>query len=245
MRQARLIRRPRHSALGMAMAACLALGVAPALAEDSDSSRRLAFSVTGEAAAAPDTAVIMIGVQADARTASEAMRQQAERMTIVFQTADRAGIARTDIETASLSLSPVYDSQKSYDGPPVPYGYRASNMVSITLHDINNVGETLDAFVTAGADRIEGVRFELADTSVLETEARRAAVAELEKRRQFYVEDAGMPLGDLLTLQEGGGGPVMEGGPMMRMTQSATPVAPGDITASVTLHAVYRLGDSD
>ncbi len=246
MRLTRSAPRRRSRALATALAASLALAsAAPAQAEDAADNRRLAFSVTGEAAAAPDKAVIMVGVGAEARSASDAMAQQAERMTVVLQTAARAGIETGDIETTSLSLTPVYNSQKSYDGPPEVVGYRATNMVAITLHALDQVGPTLDQLVSAGADRIEGVRFELEDPSALQTQARLAAVEALRERRRFYVEDAGLPLGPMLQLQEGGGGPVMENGPMMRMTQSATPVAPGDITASVTLHAVYRLGDTE
>lgn len=236
------IRSPRRRALAAALVTALfAAAPGAATADSHGGSRQLAFSVSGHASAAPDMAVIMVGVEAEAKSAAEAMAQQAERMTTVMETAAAAGVKAKDIQTTSISLSPVYVSKQSYDGPPQVSGYRASNMVEITLHTLDSVGPMLDRLVSAGADRIEGVRFELEDTSALETAARVAAVEAMKERRRFYAEDAGMPVGDLIALQEGGGGPILEKGPMMRLTQASTPVAPGDITATVVLNVVYRL----
>ena len=102
-----LPRLPRRGALAAALAATLlATGIGGAEAQDRPGPRRLAFSVTGQASAAPDKAVIMVGVEAEAKSAAEAMGQQAERMTTVMQTASRAGVEAKDIETTSISLSP-------------------------------------------------------------------------------------------------------------------------------------------
>lgn len=236
--------RPRRAlrAFPIAALAAMALAAAPldARADDDDKGARLAFSVTGRAAAAPDRAVIVIGVEVEGKTAQEAMAGQAERMTSVLAAAEKAGVQSGDIETAHLSLSPTYEAQNNYDGTPKIRGYRALNTVSVTLHSLDGVGAMLDTLIGAGADRVDGVRFEVADTQALEKAARIAAVEELRKRRDFYAKEAGFELGRLIAIQEGGAVSI-ESGPMMKMTQSATPVSPGDITAEVTLSAIYEI----
>lgn len=237
---------PPRAALGLA--AVLALApltlAAPARAEPVDTAPRLELSVTGEAAAQPDIAIITLGVESTAKTAAEAMQAQAEAMTAVFEAAAGLGVATTDIETAGLSLSPVYPSRSSSGYSPQEVGYRAANSVAITIRDLAGVGPALDTLVADGANRIDGVHFDLEDRAPLEEAARRAAVAQLAQRRNFYEAAAGLEIGPLLVLREGGGG--MGGGPVMRMEMSAaTPIAPGDVTARITLSALYALEPED
>lgn len=57
----------------------------------------------------PDVAVINVGVQLEARTAAEAMAQQATNMNGVFAAVKNAGITdRRDGQTGNMSLNPVY-----------------------------------------------------------------------------------------------------------------------------------------
>ncbi|RYZ12345.1 MAG: DUF541 domain-containing protein, partial [Alphaproteobacteria bacterium] len=58
---------------------------------------------------APDIAMISLGVQVEAKTAAEAMTQQAEKMNGVFAAVKAAGIADRDMQTGQLSLNPVYE----------------------------------------------------------------------------------------------------------------------------------------
>ena len=58
---------------------------------------------------APDIAMISLGVQVEAKTAAEAMAQQAEKMNGVFAAVKAAGIADRDMQTGQLSLNPVYE----------------------------------------------------------------------------------------------------------------------------------------
>jgi uncharacterized protein YggE len=58
--------------------------------------------------AAPDEAVISLGVQTQAATAQGAITQNAERMMAVLQALVGQGIGRDDIATSYVSLYPTY-----------------------------------------------------------------------------------------------------------------------------------------
>lgn len=219
----------------------------PAAAQSADASAepaKLFLSATGEVAAAPDIAHINAGVVAEAATAAEAMADQAERMTAVMTALADAGIAPADVQTTNLSLSPVYPPYDS-NRPNQPQritGYRASNTVSITARDLDQVGPTLDALVTAGANDISNIAFDVSNAEELRDEARRAAVATLRARASLYGDAAGVRVGRILEMSEVGG---YSPAPMMARAAAfdgSTPIAGGELTISITVNATFEIG---
>jgi uncharacterized protein YggE len=58
---------------------------------------------------APDIANISVGVSIEAKTAAEAMAQQAAAMNGVFAAVKASGVADRDMQTGQMSLNPVYE----------------------------------------------------------------------------------------------------------------------------------------
>jgi len=69
-----------------------------------------------EVRTAPDMATISLGVMTEAKTAVEAMRQNATRMTEVVASLRRSGIAEKDIQTSNLNLSAQYHYEAGRTG---------------------------------------------------------------------------------------------------------------------------------
>lgn len=65
-------------------------------------------SGTGKASAAPDLAVVSLGVEAEADTAAEARASAAAAMTSVIEALKDAGVADADIQTRHFNISPRY-----------------------------------------------------------------------------------------------------------------------------------------
>jgi len=72
---------------------------------------QISVSATGISVQAPDTASVSAGVVTQGKTAGEAMRANAARMSAVFAALKEAGIAEKNIQTSQLSLSARYDRQ--------------------------------------------------------------------------------------------------------------------------------------
>lgn len=68
----------------------------------------VSVSGTGRAAAAPDLAILSVGVEATRKTAKEAMAAQNTAAKALLDVLHKQGIEDRDIRTDSLSLSPVY-----------------------------------------------------------------------------------------------------------------------------------------
>jgi uncharacterized protein YggE len=203
---------------------------------------RLDIVATGEASRVPDVARIGAGVVTTAPSAAAAAAQNATQMAAVRAALKRAGIAERDIQTSSLSLSPDY-RQETPNAPATIAGYRASNEVTVTFHDIAAAGRILDALVAQGANQINGPNLSVEHPEGALDEARVKALAAAQARAQLYAKAAGKRVVRMVSISESGSaspGPT----PMYRMratAQEATAVDPGTQTLSVTLNVTFEL----
>src|SRR6202043_603259 len=115
------------------------------------------ISVTGEAtvSVAPDLAQIDGGVTSEAKTAREASDANNAAMGKLLLALKAASIDQKDIQTSRLSLQP--QSAPNRPGPSTIVGYRASNRVTIRLHDVTKLAGAIDTVVGAGATDIGGI----------------------------------------------------------------------------------------
>ena len=128
---------------------------APAEAQQTASERQANIVVAGEGtvSVAPDYAEITAGVTTKAKTAKEAADANAKLMSAVIAALVDGGIAKKDIQTSQFSVQPVYTTTQANTEPKLT-GFSASNQVTVTIRQIDNVGEIADRLVSAGATNI-------------------------------------------------------------------------------------------
>lgn len=210
-----------------------------ALAEDLPA-RRIIVTGSAQVSAAPDVATISGGVETEAATAAEALRENSEAMRQILDALAGLGIAEADIQTTRLSLDPVWDQSEDRDVPRVT-GYRAGNMVTIIARQTGQLGAVIDAMGSGGANRIHGIGFDMADPRAQLARAREEAVADARAKAETLARSAGVELGEVLTIDETrstGGGPI----PMHARMESAAPIASGsvDVRSEVTITYALR-----
>ncbi len=204
---------------------------------------QISVSATGQSYQAPDTATVSAGVVTQSSTASGAMSANAAQMNRTIEELLKAGIEKRHIQTSQLSLQPRYDY--SDRRAPKITGYEARNTVSAKSEDIDKVGAMLDALVNAGANNINGVTFSIKDPEDAQSEARKEAVKKARKKAEEMASAAGVSLGRIIMMSEGGGGfsppqPVMMRAQAMDMAES-TPVAAGEQTLSVSVNMTFAI----
>jgi len=216
--------------------ALAALLATPAFAAD----RTLTVSGQGEASGVPDRAVLNAGVLTEAKTASAALAENSRAMNSVFAALKRSGIPDRSIQTSNFNISPQYTP---YDGnnpkPQAIIGYQVSNQVTVRIDDVSKVGEGIDALVNSGANQAGGINFTFKNAKPMLAEARTEAVKDAMEKARTYAAAAGITLGSIISIQEGGNDyprpmAVMA---MAREKDQSTPVAAGEqsITANVTV----------
>ena len=194
------------------MLAVMALAGAP---EAQAFGKAFRFSSSGEGvvSAAPDMAHVNIGVHTRAKSAGDALRKNTEAMRRVFDDLrKRFGIAEKDMATTGFGVEPVYftprDDKGRPTGPAKLVAYEVRNRLTVTVRDLDRLGELLDAVVKSGANRLEDIVFDFSDREKLLNEARRKAVAQAKEKAKLYAEAVGFRLGPVVEVREGGARPV-------------------------------------
>lgn len=155
---------------------------------------------TGEAFGPPDTAEVQLGAETFAPTVAEATSQNEALVEAIMAALAEQGIESRDIRTSNYSLwaEQIYGER----GPEGIAGYRVSNLVTVTIRDINAVGAVIGAVTEAGANNIHGISFRVADPAALEDEARAAAIANARARAESLAELSGVTLGEIVNISE-------------------------------------------
>ncbi len=198
----------RNAAFVFLIAAATAAGTfsmvsAPVAAEDMP--RTISVSGMGEVSARPDQATISLGVITQARNAQDALAANSTAMQAVFDQMGALDIAEEDIATSNFSINPQYTPYRQGDTEPRRIvAYQVSNMVRVLFRDLDNLGPGIDAVVSSGANQFQGISFSISETDKLQEDARELAVADARARATTLATEAGVTLGRVLIINEGG-----------------------------------------
>ncbi len=196
----------------------------------------------------PDIATIALDVSADRPTANDAEKENARLSTLVIDGLKGSGIDAKDISTIDVRLAPILNEERDPKSgqvvKSVVTGFRASNYLSVRLHDVSRAGAIIGASVQNGA-LYQGLTFDISDREAREDELRGKAAANARRRATLYAEGAGAKLGAIRSLSADAG--VYR--PVAAMFKTAAvagspaplPVEPGEIRLSETVNATWEL----
>jgi uncharacterized protein YggE len=204
----------------------------------------ITVSGTGRIGIAPDRATVSLGVESEAREASDALLQNNQQMHRLLDALHAAGVEAGAIQTQAIQLRPRYDqpsrASSAHTGPELA-GYTAVNVVQITSRDLGDLGRILDAAVRAGGNRVEGIQLEVDDPSQALDQAREAAWKDGRRKAEQLATLAGRQLERVVTVTESSLAPA----PVLRMaameSASAVPIEPGRKVFEVTLQVTWQI----
>jgi uncharacterized protein YggE len=133
--------------------------------------RTITVTGQGEVSVEPDMATVIIGVQAEAEIAGDALDIASASPAAILATLDIEGIASEDISSGAIRLNPRYLQSVLSSGTQIT-GYQAVNSVEVKVTDSDRLGGLLAAVVGDGANRLNGAQFGLTDPSEATDEAR-------------------------------------------------------------------------
>jgi uncharacterized protein len=229
-------------------ASALTLGVAspaPALANDAKSIRSISLTGHGEVRLAPDMAVVTVGVLSSAATARAALDANSKSMDDVFAALKAANIEPKDLQTSNFMVNPRYDYGQNNGQPPKMLGYDVSNNVTVTIRKLDALGGVLDKVVSSGSNQVNGVAFQISKPEAATDEARKLAVANAVANAKTYTNAAGVGLGPIVSISEGGGyqPPVPVYAKAMRSEGAAgnVPMAQGEQVIGIDVNITWEI----
>ena len=202
------------SALLLAIGALLAAGIGSHMAQAQTSPDKMAIertitvSGTGNVAAEPDMAHINLGVVSEGDTAKAALEKNTATMQAIVDALKARGLPPKDIQTSNFSVNPRYRQPAKGGEQPVINGYQVQNTVRIVVREIAALGPILDQVIQLGSNQVHGVGFEVSKADALRDDARKAAVANARHKAELYATAAGVKVGRVLAIDEGGVTPI-------------------------------------
>jgi uncharacterized protein YggE len=192
--------------------------------------RSVTVTGTARVEAVPTEAGLSAGVSSDAATARAALAANATKAAAVIAALRSAGVAKGDLQTQDVSVSPRWDDRGRQSG------FTAHSSVQVHVQDVRQAGRVIDAAVAAGATETSGPSFDRGDRDALCRDALKAAFDEARLKAAALAGEAGASLGPVLRVEEQSPAPALPF-PMRAAAESSTPVEPGkhEVQASLTV----------
>ncbi|WP_228244263.1 SIMPL domain-containing protein [Porphyrobacter sp. GA68] len=213
----------------------------------------LSVSAIGEAETRPDQARFQAGVNNWAATARAASDATAADINEIVAALKARGITEQDIQTRAIGVQRIdYGERRGQ--------FQASNVVSVTIRDVNRVGDVVSAVTDAGANIVSGPDFRQSDPEAAANSAYANAYRAARKRAEAYAEAADMQIGRVLTIRDAGGAqgsrylpgavsvapppvvaPQVQGDVMRPVAEEGGRVLAGQTTSSVAVQVDFAL----
>jgi uncharacterized protein YggE len=249
-----MLRSIRHAMLpAVALAAASAALVASPLAAQPMMQHQpppqITITAQGDVQVTPDRARITLGVETEAKTAQEAAQLNANAQTRIVEAVRKAGIPAASIRTTGYNVAPKQQYLPETRTWRVD-GYQVTNLVVVVVEPVAKAGEVIDAALSAGANRVAGLQFEVKDPTPAREQAITQAVARARREAEIAAKAAGGEVAGLLELNvnsfDASPRPMMEMA-VMRADASPTPISEGSqaVTVSVTTRWAFRAPGSN
>lgn len=235
--------------LAVGLAGCTTNGTATPAQTDasqqvviSNQQEGISVSGQGKVSAAPDIAILSLGVQDTQATVAVAQANASDAMNKVVSALTGNGVANKDIQTQRFSIQVLtrYDDKTQSN---VILGYQVTNIVTAKIRALDKVGTIIDAVAVAGGDltRIDGISFSVENPTSLTNQAREQAMADAKAKAEQMARLAGVTLGKPTFISESVAYPVPSPISRIGAPTAETSISPGEIDISATVQINYAI----
>ncbi|MBK8262050.1 MAG: SIMPL domain-containing protein [Nannocystis sp.] len=191
----------------------------------------------GRIKAKADRASVRLAVVTEAKTAKDAVAENAARANAVIAAIKALGVPESALATVGLSVGPIYnyDEERRVS---VIVGYQATDALLADVA-VALAGEVYDAGIEAGANESSGLSFHLADERPLRRGALQAAVEAAQADAEVVAAALGVKLRGPDKIEVDGGGAPITRSVEASLSKMSTPVLPADLSVSARVRVIY------
>ncbi|MFP4227299.1 MAG: SIMPL domain-containing protein [Salinivenus sp.] len=180
----------------------LLLLAAPLQAQDQEAPQRtVRVSGEGTVSASPDQATVRFGIVTRDDEPEVARSQNAEASKSVLNTVRELGVPEDDIRMQTLRLAPRREYNRKTKTQEEK-GYEANRQVVVELDSLDLLPQLVAQVVERGANRLEGVDYDLSDRAAARNDALRQAAQNAREKAQLLAETLDARLGDVQEINE-------------------------------------------
>lgn len=240
--------RKKEVIMGIVLSLFIGLLASPLALANNTESLRGSLQVTGQAVitGTPDIAFITLGVETKNTLADVASQENADRMAKVFAALKNLGLTDQQLTTSGYN---IYSSNqviaRGTEDEKTITNYHVENKIKITTPDLESVGKIVDVAIKAGANKVQGIQFDIKDKHSMQLKALNNAVIQAKEKATTMAEAAEITLGGITSMNEN----FSSYAPMVNtmalrteaMSHSNTTINPGDVevTATVSMNFWY------
>lgn len=198
----------------------------------------------GEVRVQPTEVMVNLGVETREKTLDAARTETDKKAAAIINYLKKNGVDAKDIQTSFVNVQPIYN--RGEYGVTTPDMYLALKTMTIKIRKLNKYDEILAGLYGVGANRVDGVHFQVADLEKYRSEARKKAVANARDKATMLTTELGAKVGRVYAINEttGGGGPrPMYKTAMMESagydSNSGPSIAAGEVVVSATVDVSF------
>lgn len=183
-----------------------------------------------------DTAGLGFSVSKERKTRAAALRIVSIRLREVIAAVQSVpGVGPGDVTTGRISLREVTRGKRTV--------YRASEGISVILHQPDRAGELVSAAIAAGATGTRGPNFFPGNPDLAYNQVLIAAFDQAKAKASVLAERAGATLGPAISIEEGAEAIPSPLSPQAKSpaAEPSPPVKPGSSTVTATVRVVFAL----
>ena len=209
--------------------------------------RTISVSGAATAKAQPNKVQVVFAVDTVKETARAALDENAGTTNAVLDALEAAGVRGNETSTADFAINPVYEYSPQGNMQNLT-GYAVSNSILVASYNLNDTSKWIDAAVGAGANRINGVNFQLSEEKAAEVRNSLilSAIKDARNKADLAAGAIGMKVAGVKSLEIDDVGrypiPYAYGLEARISTVGGSPIIAASQDVSVSVNVVYLLG---
>jgi len=208
----------------------------------------ITVSDTGLVYAKPDLGLFTATVVTEAKTVTEAMSTNTEKMNAVIAAVKDQGVEEKDLKTISFNIYPRYEwhDKSAYypTGERVLVGYEVRQSLQVKIRDLAKIGSVIQAATDSGANQVSDLKLTIDNQDILKAQAREEAITKAKTKAKKLAEQLGVKLVGISSFSESGEVPHFVGNEITKSLSGAgegPTIETGENKIEVTVHITYKI----
>jgi len=155
----------------------------------------------------PDLGLITASVITEAKTVTEAMTENTQRMNEVISNLKEQGVEERDLQTISFNIQPRYEWREVThlhpQGQRILVGYDVIQALRIKIRNLERIGSIIQVATDGGANQISDFQLTIDNQDVFRAQAREKAINEAKNNAKRLADQLGVRLIGISSFKEG------------------------------------------
>ena len=163
----------------------------------------ITVSGEGRVFAKPDLAIVNFSVISEAKTVSEAMENNTQKMNRIISFMRENKIEDRDLKTIAFRISPRYEwPENGIRRTRVLVGYEVRQSLEIRIRDMEKIGTLIEGGTLLGANQVGSLQFIIDNKEELKNQAREQAIEKAKEKAETLAVQLNIQLKRIVDFKE-------------------------------------------